>query len=804
MNNKLPISVCIPVYNAEEYIAECINSVLSQTFTNFELLIIDDGSTDDSLNIIKSYDDPRIRVLTGPHNYIDTLNLLLREAKGKYIARMDADDRMVQDRLLWQFEYMEMHPQIAALGGGLRMFGKTSDICVPANSGHSLTFLDMMHGNPLAHATIMLRHDIIEKYQLCYEKEYNLAEDYRLWVKMLQLNLHLENLPEILLEYRISDNQVSILHNTKQKKITKRIQKELEEWIIRKEQFFIPHTISPIAFSGNQLTVIITFLNEGEEVIKTVASVRQFAGDSVDIIVINDHSYDGYDYHNELTPYKVHYFYNQERKGVAASRDLGVELCSSPYFLLLDGHMRFYDTYWVKRITQQLEQNDRCILCCQTKTLNKNKQGHVFERQNIPMAYGAYIPFMKNAYLPDIKWKNKENYPTEDIEPIPAILGAGYAASKRYWKYIYGLKGLLLYGCDEAYLSLKVWLEGGQCLLLKNVVIGHIYRTESPYETPSAELVHNYLFISSLLFPVSLRILSFSIARCMNRQTFEEAIQLLSQHCEISKELKEVYRKILTRPFEEILNRNRFLDIEQEKDMLRKCALLPSIANFLIKKAPSSKFGITDGIMNEILFFYHYAYFSQEEHWEKHARTLLDKVFISLNTQPLPIDFGNGICGIGWGLIYLVQKGFLKNEDIENSLLNIDKILLNTKIDQIGISSFLQGIGGVILYWNARILYSDKQNKRIVIKQEYINQMQTKVTNILQLSNNIFAINVASHFQYIIGHMTELDSLQYTVSISDWTNFPTFLAKNPQYWKPGIKGCTGIGLLTMLALNFNK
>lgn len=805
MNKKILISVCIPVYNAEEYISECIDSVLNQSFTNFELLIADDGSTDHSPDIIKSYHDPRIRFLTGNHDYINTLNLLLTEAKGKYIARMDADDRMIQDRLLWQFEHMEAHPEIDALGGGLRMFGRTTEICIPVNNGRRLTFLDMMQGDPMAHATIMLRREVIEKHQLRYEKEYILAEGYRLWIRMAQLNLHLENLPEIILEYRISGNQISILHKTKQNEITKRIQQELEEWLIHKEQPFILESISPVALSGNQLTVIITFLNEGEEVIKTVASIRQFAGDSVDIIVINDHSYDGYDYYRELSPYNVHYFYNKERKGVAASRDLGVDLCSTPYFLLLDAHMRFYDGQWVKIIIQQLERSDRCILCSQTKTLNKDKQGRVFEKRNVPMVYGAYIPFMKNTYLPDIKWKNKEFCPGEDIEPIPAILGAGYATSTRYWKYINGLKGLQLYGCDEAYLSLKVWLEGGQCLLLKNVVIGHIYRTDSPYEAPSEQLVYNHLLISSLLFPVPLRILSFSIARCMNRQTFEAAVKQLSEHHEMLKELKQYYRMILTLPFEEVLNRNRFLDVEQEKDILHKRDLLPSIADFLIQKVPSTELGVADGIMNEVLFFFHYARFTNDERWEKHARTLLDKVLTALeDTQSLPIDFKDGICGIGWGLIYLVQQGFLNAESVENVLYTIDYVLSDIDIDEIETLSFSQGIGGIMLYWVTRILYMNKQGKEILLDQQYIDNISAKTEDVLQQSNNIFMVNVASQFQYIVKHGTKLNSLQYTPSIHDWTNFPTFLAKNPQYWKPGIMGCSGIGLLTMLALNYNK
>lgn len=86
------ISVCIPVYNASLYLRECIDSILSQGYKNFELLIVDDGSTDNSSDIVRSYNDTRIRFIQNSHDYIGSLNLLLKEAKGTYIARMDADD----------------------------------------------------------------------------------------------------------------------------------------------------------------------------------------------------------------------------------------------------------------------------------------------------------------------------------------------------------------------------------------------------------------------------------------------------------------------------------------------------------------------------------------------------------------------------------------------------------------------------------------------------------------------------------------------------------------------------------------
>lgn len=103
--NIPPVSVCMSMYNASKYLRECIDSVLAQTFTDFEFLIVDDGSTDDSVEIVQSYHDSRIRLIENKHDYIGSLNILLDEARGKYIARMDADDVMMPERLKIQFEY---------------------------------------------------------------------------------------------------------------------------------------------------------------------------------------------------------------------------------------------------------------------------------------------------------------------------------------------------------------------------------------------------------------------------------------------------------------------------------------------------------------------------------------------------------------------------------------------------------------------------------------------------------------------------------------------------------------------------
>ena len=118
------ISVCIPVYNASPFLRECIDSILAQTFIDFEILIVDDGSTDNSSDIVLSYTDSRIRLIKKNHDYIGSLNLLLREARGKYIARMDADDIMLKERLQIQYDFMEKHKDVDILGSAMQCFGE--------------------------------------------------------------------------------------------------------------------------------------------------------------------------------------------------------------------------------------------------------------------------------------------------------------------------------------------------------------------------------------------------------------------------------------------------------------------------------------------------------------------------------------------------------------------------------------------------------------------------------------------------------------------------------------------------------
>lgn len=299
-----------------------------------------------------------------------------------------------------------------------------------------------------------------------------------------------------------------------------------------------------------KLTAVISFLNEGEEVENTVASVLEYAEDKVDIIVINDGSSALYDYEEMLAPYPdVTYIKNEKRKGVAACRDMGVEMAKTPYFILLDSHMRFYREGWVDEITQLLDEDDRRILCCQTKPLEKDESDEIIP-MHLKTPYGARINFTEEDCLLDPKWRCiPDPDPEATIIDVPCVLGATYAGSRRYWQYLRGYEGLRLYGLEEPYISMKAWLEGGKCQLIKDIEVGHIYRTRSPYRIANNEIMYNRMVIASLLLPSELKARVFEACHRQNESLFQLSNELLTENADQLNTLLNYYNSIWNREF---------------------------------------------------------------------------------------------------------------------------------------------------------------------------------------------------------------------------------------------------------------
>lgn len=206
------ISVVMPTYNAEKYIAEAINSILSQTFIDFEFIIINDASTDSTKEIIKSFQDSRITLINNEQNrgVAKSLNIGIAAAEGKYIARMDADDISLQQRLQTQFDFMEQHPDIDICGSWMETFGDNKCI-IKVPKKHNDIKDELFFSCSMLHPTVIFKKNL----NLQYSSDFPRAEDYDLWCRKIN-ELKFANIPEILMYYRIHSNQIGKAKKTKQ------------------------------------------------------------------------------------------------------------------------------------------------------------------------------------------------------------------------------------------------------------------------------------------------------------------------------------------------------------------------------------------------------------------------------------------------------------------------------------------------------------------------------------------------------------------------------------------------------------
>lgn len=206
------VTVLMPVRNGEKYIKEAINSVLNQTFEDFEFLIIDDGSTDQTVDIVQSYTDERIRLEKRTHNFIANLNEGLMLSSGSYIARMDADDIMHTERLRIQFKRMELNPELTVCGTWVKVFNDNGTENNFIKGGHNMInnpIIELLHHNMLVHPSVMIRKDFIIRNNIRYQN-YPYVEDYKLWFDIARAEGTLFIEPQELLFFRKNDLQVTI------------------------------------------------------------------------------------------------------------------------------------------------------------------------------------------------------------------------------------------------------------------------------------------------------------------------------------------------------------------------------------------------------------------------------------------------------------------------------------------------------------------------------------------------------------------------------------------------------------------
>ena len=205
------ISIVTSIYNGEKYLDKSIHSMLNQTFENFEFIIVDDGSTDSTIQKIQKFDDPRIRLIA-QKNQGQTQALIngIDGASGELIARIDADDYSMPDRLIRQVEFMDTYPEVVLCGS--RFQELYNDDLTPQRAQFAQTNSEIRNiiscFNPFAHSAVMFRREAYLKVG-GYDKKYIIGMDYDLWVRLMEIG-EAYNIDEVLTVVRVHDQSISM------------------------------------------------------------------------------------------------------------------------------------------------------------------------------------------------------------------------------------------------------------------------------------------------------------------------------------------------------------------------------------------------------------------------------------------------------------------------------------------------------------------------------------------------------------------------------------------------------------------
>ncbi len=198
-------TVLLPNYNNGQYLEECLVSIQNQSFQNFEVLIVDDGSTDNSLEIIKGFDDHRIKIIEKESNsgIIDSLNIGLNTIDSEYIIRMDGDDKMHPDRIKRLVEFMDTHKKYGVCGSGIQHFGMSDDKVI-YEKNPLINKANLLFKHSIGHASVIFRNSVIKEHQIKYSNGYQFIEDYKIFYDLGKVTL-MTSIQDLLYFYRRED-----------------------------------------------------------------------------------------------------------------------------------------------------------------------------------------------------------------------------------------------------------------------------------------------------------------------------------------------------------------------------------------------------------------------------------------------------------------------------------------------------------------------------------------------------------------------------------------------------------------------
>jgi glycosyltransferase involved in cell wall biosynthesis len=536
------VSVLLPVYNGEAYLKEAIESVLAQTFKDFYLIIVDDGSTDGTEGVAKSFTDERIFYIKNPHRgLVEALNCGLDTATGKYVARMDADDVMLPGRLARQVALMNERPDVAVCGTHVEYIG--GDVGAAGSGEWANPVKALEGGNILYHPTVMLRSAFFEAHNLRYPYRLH-AEDYGMWLEVARRGGKLYTIPEPLTRYRRHGGQVSALHANVQGEQAKIVAQDARDFTLIREN----------------LTAIIPVCSDYGNAKKTVENLLRTTGWAVNVIIVNDGSADfpAGEYRAMAESLGCGYVEHSERQGVAASRDDGVSACTTPYFLLLDAHMAMYGSGWAQRLIGHLKAHEGDLLSLDTRGLNKEFRFAGVRKMATGVKFSSIYEEKDNWDALSVKWSYDNSRRCEALVEVACAMGGGYAASVASWQRLHGLRGLVKYGADEQYMSLKYRCAGGKVYTVNDIASAHMYKSRTTYPQSTFERVYNQIVIIRTIFDGSMERRLLEECRRMNKN-YDECAAAVSEawvraereylHSVFApnfrNELKKVYRQLI-------------------------------------------------------------------------------------------------------------------------------------------------------------------------------------------------------------------------------------------------------------------
>ncbi len=265
-SNNPKVSVVLSVYNGARFITQAIESVLSQTFTDFEFIIIDDASTDATPMILSTFKDKRICILRNEKNLklVESLNRGLKNSCGEYIARIDADDFSLPERFMKQVGFLDAHPDVGVLGTRVRQIdvnGKTlSTLDFPLT--HNMIYWEMFFGLAIAHPSVMMRRDVIMSAG-AYNPEFVHIEDTELWSRLITFT-HFANLDEVLHVKRVHQESIGSTQYSIQQELEITIRRQLFKQILNRDvpkELVVAATQMPFFYFKNKKNIILLLLD---------------------------------------------------------------------------------------------------------------------------------------------------------------------------------------------------------------------------------------------------------------------------------------------------------------------------------------------------------------------------------------------------------------------------------------------------------------------------------------------------------------------------------------------------------------